>query len=712
MAAVDPAHAAADASLEAFGREVAETYREAQKTAEKRLRAFLERYEKQDAEWAERVRRDEATEDEWRSWRRGRMLAGRDYRAMLDQVSRGYTHANEVAMAALSGRLPEVYAENYNYGGYQVESAAGVDTSFCLQDASTVQRMLTDSGSYIPEPKVKPKKDGAWNRKLLSSQLTQGVMLGESIPKIARRVRNVTGSNMAAAVRTARTCTTAAENAGRVDSYRRAKGMGIDLKQEWLATLDGRTRSSHRKLDGERAEVGEKFSNGCRYPGDPEGPAWEVYNCRCTLIAAVDGVDYSDGKRWSRLPEGMTYDEWKSGKPAATGARPADRTISDFMDMPGTRRKLDAAGVSTTEARRLLTAQLRDYGVPSGSFRKMSAGDQQRALDAALSRIRRPDGRPDTSADVYSDLTRGQRKDIGRILRKSDSRVRNVYLKNESSLRLVDHDYDGVAHFDSGVMGVRLKASRVFSADSASGRGTTWFHEFGHQIDFLHTGSDTLDRKAKRGLDLSSMWLSSSFEDGAFPAAIRKDVSGYVTKRRRVLESELAAAVERRDAGWIGRNAGNLLPSQASDLHELQRYREHLDDRAWLEANGAPYLGKYDRKGPQEWYDSLFDRWAGRTAYEIDDRRVFDSVSNEITRLGSKANHDVSDLFSGATNGNCTDGWCHPEYVWSDDLLAHEGFAEFFSAYASSPESMEQLKRYLPESSKIFEKMLDVLGGD
>lgn len=54
--------------------------------------------------------------------------------------------------------------------------------------------------------------------------------------------------------------------------------------------------------------------------------------------------------------------------------------------MPGTKRKLDTAGVSVTEARKRLTEQLKEYGIPSGSFRKMSAGDQQKVLDAALAR--------------------------------------------------------------------------------------------------------------------------------------------------------------------------------------------------------------------------------------------------------------------------------------------------------------------------------------
>ena len=84
--------------------------------------------------------------------------------------------------------------------------------------------------------------------------------------------------------------------------------------------LDIRTRHSHRQLDGERREVGGTFSNGCRYPGDPQAPYAEVCNCRCTLVAAVDGIDQSKADRFSRLPEGMTYEEWKGEKKAEAAA--------------------------------------------------------------------------------------------------------------------------------------------------------------------------------------------------------------------------------------------------------------------------------------------------------------------------------------------------------------------------------------------------------
>lgn len=310
----DPAHEAADRAVEAFKAEVREVYLQAETDAQEVFSAFLARFEEKDAAMRAKVEAGELSRDDWLRWRKSAMLVGKRHASVLEQAARACSHANEAAMAALSGRLPEVYAENANFAAFEVCRESGLDLSFDLVDADAVRHMLDSGEAVLPAPSVDVPKDLAWNRKLVASQLTQGVLLGESIPKLAKRVQRVAGSNYATAVRTARTAVTGAENAGRVSSYRRAQAMGIDVEQEWLATLDGRTRHSHRKLDGERAPVGGKFSNGCRYPGDPEAAYAETMNCRCTLVPAVAGIDQSDAYRWSRLPAGMTYEQWKAGK--------------------------------------------------------------------------------------------------------------------------------------------------------------------------------------------------------------------------------------------------------------------------------------------------------------------------------------------------------------------------------------------------------------
>jgi hypothetical protein len=60
-----------------------------------------------------------------------------------------------------------------------------------------------------------------------------------------------------------------------------------EVQKEWLSVNDNRTRTSHRHgsgVDGEKRDPEERFSNGLRFPGDPDGPASEVINCRCRVV--------------------------------------------------------------------------------------------------------------------------------------------------------------------------------------------------------------------------------------------------------------------------------------------------------------------------------------------------------------------------------------------------------------------------------------------
>lgn len=69
-----------------------------------------------------------------------------------------------------------------------------------------------------------------------------------------------------------------------MDANYRAKEKGADVLKQWDSTMDGDTRPSHRKVDGEIRELDEPFSNGLMHPGDPNGKASEVIRCRCALL--------------------------------------------------------------------------------------------------------------------------------------------------------------------------------------------------------------------------------------------------------------------------------------------------------------------------------------------------------------------------------------------------------------------------------------------
>lgn len=57
----------------------------------------------------------------------------------------------------------------------------------------------------------------------------------------------------------------------------------FEVEKQWIAIEDARTRHSHHEVDGERIGLFDHFTNGLMVPGDPEAPADEVINCRCTL---------------------------------------------------------------------------------------------------------------------------------------------------------------------------------------------------------------------------------------------------------------------------------------------------------------------------------------------------------------------------------------------------------------------------------------------
>lgn len=315
----DLGHKETDEALGKLERRIKKVYVQAYEETEAKLQDYLSRFAAKDKIKQEQLRAGKITQDEYNYWRKGQVMIGKRWQEMVNSLAADYTNANRLAMSMVGDSLPGVYALNHNYGTFQVEKGSMVDTSYTLYDRSTVEGLIRDNPNLLPKAKVNVPKDLRWNKQHVNNAVLQGILQGESNDKIASRLQTVTSMNHTAAIRNARTMTTGAENAGRTDSYKRAAEMGIELEQEWLATLGGRTRDSHRALDGERIPLAKdkwhpaKFSNGCRYPGDPEGPAWEVYNCRCTLVVAIKGIDQSDAPRNSKLG-GMSYEEWYGGK--------------------------------------------------------------------------------------------------------------------------------------------------------------------------------------------------------------------------------------------------------------------------------------------------------------------------------------------------------------------------------------------------------------
>jgi hypothetical protein len=96
------------------------------------------------------------------------------------------------------------------------------------------------------------------------------------------------------ALRIARTETTFASNFAAVKS---AENSGFEMVKTWIAVSDGRTRHDHAIENKQTVDFDKPFKMAdgtlMMYAGDPDAPARQVINCRCTV--AFEGKRDDDG---------------------------------------------------------------------------------------------------------------------------------------------------------------------------------------------------------------------------------------------------------------------------------------------------------------------------------------------------------------------------------------------------------------------------------
>ena len=136
-------------------------------------------------------------------------------------------------------------------------------------------------------------------KKKISGEISRGIATAAMYSEIARNIEGYARISKNNAMRIARTEAHRIQCRATMDACNKAKDKGADVVKQWDASLDGKTRDSHRQVDGEIRELDEKFSNGLMYPGDPSGRAEEVINCRCALLQRAKWALGNDYTKWA-----------------------------------------------------------------------------------------------------------------------------------------------------------------------------------------------------------------------------------------------------------------------------------------------------------------------------------------------------------------------------------------------------------------------------
>lgn len=327
----DQGHKLTDEALEVLEKRLYDEYEQAAKETQEKLDKYMKKFATKDAIWKKSVEAGLKTQEEYDKWRLQAIAAGDRWEKMKERIVADQLHVNQIAREIMDNEMPSIFELNANFALYQVEHDAQIDTSLTLYNREAVGQILRDDPDLLLPPgrrvsqQIQEGKAKRWERQKIQSVMTQGILQGESIPKLASRLASaVADSDYKAAVRNARTMATNAQNAGRYDAYNRLTNNGVELTLEWAATLDNRTRHEHRLMHGQRRDVGEPFEvSGVKimYPaqtgsfmGISNLPQETIWNCRCTLLAFVKGYEHDTIKHSDKMGN-MTFEEWLEAKP-------------------------------------------------------------------------------------------------------------------------------------------------------------------------------------------------------------------------------------------------------------------------------------------------------------------------------------------------------------------------------------------------------------
>ena len=462
-------------------------------------------------------------------------------------------------------------------------------------------------------------------KKQILSEITRGIASGMSGQDVARNIQNRMGVSYRKARQLAQNEGHRVNTQAVMDGMHTAKERGADIVKQWDCTYDKKTRPEHRELDQKWVEVDDyfKWSGGEVFAPKEFGVARLDINCRCALLSVPrwdveDGVKKHYDNLKGELIDAKNYDDWKE----------------KYYNVSEKYEDVSSA-----------TKSIRNY---DSNVAKMY-GKHYDALRDLL------DKTPEPYKSVYEQFI----DDIV-IVNKSGSGAYFSSLKNE-------------VHLNISVDVTETELKHAFN---------TFFHEAGHNIDFLLGNRDT------------RVYYSQLYKDGIFRKTIINEVDEWVESVNTRLKNEFKA--HSYDYEWLYRNK-YISDSGWENLVMLAKNYgfDSVTDMASKIKNGMfdDYSVNYVIK------QIVPQKYSKKYAYK--------SIENEIRSLTDWEKQDLSDILEGATKGKIQAGWGHGKSYWAKgDMLSKEAFTEMLSAYASNPESLRTLKKYLPNSVKIFDEMI------
>jgi hypothetical protein len=244
---------------------------------------------------------------------RAEMTKYNKYQTMEKQILKVLEPAIAKNIATIKKLMPEQYNESFFRYAWAMDQAVGVNLNYGILNQNMINELFSITNPKNIELANALHNYGPNAKKYLRNALLQNLSIGKSYASMIKDIRIGLNKTYNEAIRLIRTEGQRALNKGQNDLYLKAMASGVEGVDVWDATLDGRTRITHRRMDGvKRNEEGYFEPIHARHPLDENLPAEEAINCRCHLRFEIEG--YSPQLRRTReqgiIPY-MPYEEWE-----------------------------------------------------------------------------------------------------------------------------------------------------------------------------------------------------------------------------------------------------------------------------------------------------------------------------------------------------------------------------------------------------------------
>lgn len=203
--------------------------------------------------------------------------------ALRDQVEAILERLHTQEYETIDEYLKESYTDGFLAVMYSLHKQ-GIPLILPIDQEQVVKSLMTNSA--ISEGLYKSLGADVKNlRKVISQEISRGLASNASYGEIVRNVANQANIPKKRARTIVMTETHRIKEEAAQSARVQARKEGCNIVKEWDATLDHKTRPTHRRLDGQIREVDEPFEIDGKKAMQPGGFGRPEEDCNCRCIS-------------------------------------------------------------------------------------------------------------------------------------------------------------------------------------------------------------------------------------------------------------------------------------------------------------------------------------------------------------------------------------------------------------------------------------------